>query len=366
MKLMIKHSFSLKLFIVLLLCVPYSCKKTDRFSEPLTSDAESLSKAKRSPKQPSREEQLVKGLAGSLGSTIGPAGDLFVPDPVVGAILRIDPKTGDYTTFASGLPQLISGVGLGGITDVAFIGGTAYALVTLVDDPNLFPTGQVNGIYRIDGPNSFKVIADIGAYNLANPPTGFNFDVSTGVSYSIQTYRGGFLVTDGHLNRVLHVTTDGKITVVRKFGNIVPTGLAVRGNLVYMSEAGPVPHLPENGKVVSFSPNSPSVTSVASGAPLVVDVEFGRGQTLFALSQGDFSGDIEGSPALPNTGSLLRVNADGTFSVVADELNIPTSFEIIGNTAYIVTLTGEIWTIDNIAGPPFGRPRKKHLLHRHG
>jgi hypothetical protein len=98
----------------------------------------------------------------------------------------------------------------------------------------------------------------------------------------------------------------------------------------------------------------PGVTNVASGAPLLVDVEFGRGQTLFALSQGGFSGGPAGSPALPNTGSLVRVNADGTFSVIADQLNRPTSFEIIGNTAYIVTLGGEIWTVDNIAGPPYG------------
>src|SRR4051794_40069238 len=50
---------------------------------------------------------LVKGLTPSLGSAIGPDGDLFVPDPKAGAILRIDPKTGDYTTFVSGLPQVI-------------------------------------------------------------------------------------------------------------------------------------------------------------------------------------------------------------------------------------------------------------------
>ena len=133
-----------------------------------------------------------------------------------------------------------------------------------------------------------------------------------------------------------------------------------------MSEAGPVPHLPENGKVVSFSPNYPTVTNVASGAPLMVDVEFGRGEALFALSQGIFGGGDPGSPALPNTGSLLRVNADGTFSVIADKVDRPTSFEIIGNTAYIVTLGGEIWTIDNIAGPPFGGNHQKYLLHSHG
>jgi hypothetical protein len=340
------------------------CKREQLVDKPVADQNNAITKAKLV--QPSLQELLVKGLAGSLGSTIGPGGDLFVPDPVAGTILRIDPKTGDYTIFASGLPQLIPAVGIGGITDVAFIGGTAYALVTLVDDPNLFPTGQVNGIYRIDGPNSFTLIADLGAYNLAHPPTGFDFDVATGVLYSIQPYRGGFLVTDGHLNRVLQVTLGGEITIVRQFNDIVPTGLEVRGNLVYLSQAGPVPHLPENGKVLSFSPNSTTTTTVASGAPLLVDVEFGRGQTLFALSQGQGSGDPAGSPALPNTGSLVRVNADGTFSVIANGLDRPTSLEIIGNTAYIITLTGDVWTIDNIAGPPYGRAHQKHLLHGHG
>jgi hypothetical protein len=305
--------------------------------------------------QPGAPWQLVPAEGQSLGSTIGPGGDLFVPNGVAGTISRIDPKTGTRTTFASGLPQLLAPVGIGGITDVAFIGSTAYALVTLVDDPVLFPTGQVNGIYRIDGPTSFTVIADIGAYNLANPPTGFSFFVSTGVSYSIQTYRGGFLVTDGHLNRVLHVTLDGNITVVQRFRDIVPTGLAVHGNDIYLSEAGPVPHLPENGKVVKFSGTS-AVSTVASGASLIVDVEFGRGQTLFALSQGPgVPGAPDGSPAQPNTGSLLRVNGDGTFTVLADEIDRPTSMEIIGNSAYIVTLSGAIWVVDNIVSAPFGR-----------
>jgi hypothetical protein len=321
-------------------------------------------KAKGKPFQSSVKEQLVTGLGGSWGSATGPGGDLYIPDGIAGTILRVDPKTGEYTTFASGLPQLIPDVGIGGISDVAFLGGTAYALVTLVDDP-LFPTGQVNGIYRIDGPNSFTVIADIGAFNLANPPSGFPIDVLTGVLYAIEPYRNGFLVTDGHFNRVLYVTLDGNISIVKSFTDIVPTGMDVRGNQVYMSQAGPVPHLPENGKVVSFDLNSPDVTTVASGAPLMVDVEFGRGQTLFALSQGDYSGGPEGSPALPNTGSLVRVNADGTVTVIADQLNLPTSFEIINNTAYIVTLNGEIWTVSNIADPPYGQVHRKQLLKTH-
>lgn len=356
-----KNLFLFCLSLLFLATLMLGCKRQYLVENPIADQDNAPANARSA--QPSLQQPLVTSLAGSLGSTIGPAGDLFVPDPVAGSILRIDPKTGNYTTFTSGLPQ-VPDAGLGGITDVVFIGGTAYALVTAVDDP-LFPTGQVNGIYRIDGPNSYTIIADIGAYNIANPPTGFDVELVTGVLYSIQTYHNGFLVTDGHLNRVLHVTLDGEIKIVRQFNNIVPTGIAVRGNQVYIAQAGPVPHLPENGKVVSFSTNSPSVTNVASGAPLVVDVEFGRGQTLFALSQGNFSGNPAGSPALPNTGSLLRVNPDGTFSVIADQLDRPTSLEIIGNTAYIVTLAGDVWTVDNIDAPPYGRAHQKQLLHSH-
>jgi hypothetical protein len=109
--------------------------------------------------------------------------------------------------------------------------------------------------------------------------------------------------------------------------------------------------------VVSFEPKSPTATEVASGARLNVDVEFGRGRTLYALSQGIWNEAGEGSPALPNTGALMKVNGDGTLSVVVDGLNQPTSVEFIGNTAYVVTLAGEIWKIDDVSGPPYGVAR---------
>jgi hypothetical protein len=80
--------------------------------------------------------------------------------------------------------------------DVAFFGQTTYVLVTHVG-PDVGGSGIV-GIYRMDGPDSFTVIAD------------------------------------GHHNRVLHVILDGEVTEFATFGNIVPTGLAVSGNTVYI------------------------------------------------------------------------------------------------------------------------------------
>lgn len=296
--------------------------------------------------------RLVTGLQGGLGSTIGPDGALYVTETAAGRVTRVDPKTGVTTTYASGLPKPI--IGLGGAMDIAFIGKTAYVLVTLVG-PDVGGS-DVDGIYRVDGPHSFTVVADIGAFAINNPPAT-PFDVPSGVQYALEPYRGGFLVTDGHLNRVYRVTLGGEVTELIAFGNIVPTGLAVRGKTIYMAEAGPVPHLPENGKVVSFGPKSTTAAEVASGSPLLVDVEFGRGRTLYALSQGVGSGGPAGSPALPNTGALVKVNRDGTFTVITDGLNQPTSLEFIKNTAYVVTLGGEIWKIKGVPGPPYGVAR---------
>ena len=50
---------------------------------------------------------LVTGLQGASGSTIGPGGALFVTEGAAGRISRVDPKTGEVTTFASGLPPAI-------------------------------------------------------------------------------------------------------------------------------------------------------------------------------------------------------------------------------------------------------------------
>jgi hypothetical protein len=302
--------------------------------------------------------QLVTGLEELQGSAVGPGGALFVTAPLTGSIWRVDPKSGAVTLFASGLPARIPGLDFigSGVVDVAFIGGTAYALVTGVG-PDL-GGHDVVGIYRVDGPDSFTIVADIGAWSIAHPPaTGFF--VPTGFQYAIEPFRGGFLVTDGHHNRVLRVTLDGAITQVIAFGDIVPTGLAVRGNTIYVAEAGPIPHLPETSKVMSFTPESATATQVASGAGLnkiglLVDVEFGRGNALYALAQGFWNGPFEGTPAQPNTGALVKVDPNGTFTVIVEGLNQPTSVEIIKNTAYVVTLSGEVRTIENISAPPYG------------
>ena len=297
--------------------------------------------------EPKPSSLLASGLQGAFGSTVGPGGDLYVTEGAARRISRVDTETGTVTTIASGLPaQVIPGVGAA--SDVAFIDGTAYVLVQFIG-PFLGGPDEVIGIYRVDGPDSFTVVADIGAFNVANPPDT-DFEAPIGVQTSFQAFQGGFLVTDGHLNRMLRVTLDGDVSVVRAFDNVVPVGLETWGNRIYLAQAGPLPHLPADGKIVSFTEKSSTTTEVAAGGPLLVDVERGRGNTLYGLAQGIWPpGTYAGNPALPNTGQLLRVNGDGTFTVIADGLNQPSSMEIIKDTAYVVTLSNEIWKFEGIS-----------------
>ena len=331
-----------------------SCSPNEALDDNLELQTTLSTEAKK--QMPISSKVLTDELLVPTGSTIGPGGDLFVTESVTGSIWRINTKTGEKSLYASDLPKMNPLIGLGGVMDVVFIGDTGYALTTLVD-PIFGNADAVSGIYKINPDGSHEILANLGAFSMENLPSGFFIAVPTGVQYSIEVYQGGFLVADGHHNRILHVTKDGVISEFKAFGNIVPTGLEVSGNTVYMAEAGPSPHMPEDGRVVSFNSSTSEVSEVAAGARLLVDVEINRGRTMFALSQGVWEGDPDteaGKPALPNTGSLVKVNADGSFSTVLEGLNLPSSMEFKGNSAYIITLAGEVIEVDNVDGPPFG------------
>ena len=157
--------------------------------------------------------------------------------------------------------------------------------------------------------------------------------------------------------RVYRVTRDGTVTEMITFGDIVPTGLAVRGATIYLAEVGPVPHLPATGTAVSFGPKPATATEVAAGSPLLVDVEFGRGRTLYALSQSTGSGGPRGRPRCPAPAPgqghrgrhLHRRHRSPRPADLA---------RVHWHTAYVVTLGGEIWKINGAAGPPCGAARQ--------
>ena len=297
----------------------------------------------------------------SSGSTIGPDGALYVTDSTAGKIRRVDPRRGTVTTFADGLPPAIPGVVGGGVADVAFRGRTAYVLVTGVSQFWTQLVGSANapaveGIYRLDrvgsGRTRASLVADLYAWSESHPPRHPGFFIPGGFTYAMEPYADGFLVTDGHHNRVLRVRLDGAVSVFTDFGaNVVPTGIDRVGRTVLIAQAGPVPHIPADGRVVALRRPGGQVVPVAAGAPLLVDVEVGR-RSLYGLAQGDWPYEgqegKEGFPAAPDTGLLVRADRHGQFRTVVGGLDRPTTFELVRGAAFVVTIDGKVLKVSGL------------------
>lgn len=90
---------------------------------------------------------------------------------------------------------------------------------------------------------------------------------------------------------------------------------------------------------------------MASGASMLIDVERGPRGRLYGLSQGQWDGVEEGSRALPDTGRLLVVGRHGDLTPVVDcggqelVLDRPVSMEVVGDTAYVVSVTGSVYRV---------------------
>jgi hypothetical protein len=97
------------------------------------------------------------------------------------------------------------------------------------------------------------------------------------------------------------------------------------------------------------TPSRAAAGKTSGAFNLAVGAAFGPHGKLYALSQGIAPAGIQpGEQASPNTGRLLRVNYDGSFTILADTLDRPTSLNFVCDTAYIVTLTGEVWKVRDV------------------
>lgn len=289
---------------------------------------------------PTAGRRIAYGLQGSFGAAIGPDGALYVTEAAKGSVARIDPDTGKSTLAAEGLPMSEEG----GVTDIAFIGEDLYALTSGVTSPGIV------GVYRFPaGSGKPEVVADLGTYSKAHP-VGFADAAPTGNPFSLEVLNAGqLLVVDANHNRLLIVNVfSGEISQLAQYDNIVPTGASAADNVVYVSQIGAFPHTPQDGRVWAVTLPEGDTSLVASGVPFIIDVEKGPASRLYALSFGTQPASPEGPPADLFSGKLLLVQDNGTFKILAANLTMPTSLDIVGDTAFITTLGGDVYRIDNI------------------
>ena len=110
---------------------------------------------------------------------------------------------------------------------------------------------------------------------------------------------------------------------------------------------------PSGAKVIAVRPGQ-EPREVANGASMLIDVEHGPHGKLYGLAQGQWDGVGEGSRAEPDTGRLVVVGRDGDLTPVVDGhgqelvLDRPTSVEFVGATAYVVSVTGDVYQVDGL------------------
>ena len=157
-------------------------------------------------------------------------------DGSVGEVLRID-RDGGVSAYATGSPpKAFQEQDIGGPVDVAFIGRTAYVLVTLVSGYDSSARCSVPNTVWGPGGEERSVSHRAGRHPHAGrrhrpvvdrQPTGAGVLRRHGCSVRVRSPTWViFLVTDGHHNRVLWVSRHGAIHEIATFGNVVPTELA--------------------------------------------------------------------------------------------------------------------------------------------
>ncbi|HXK34000.1 MAG TPA: ScyD/ScyE family protein [Dehalococcoidia bacterium] len=328
-----------------------------------------LAHGQEGPPPPPGAEVLASGLVTQGGSVLGPDGALYVAEQGSGGdteltappgaglegvdirfgltaqITRIDTATGEKSVAAAGLPSVtFDGEPAGGPIDVAFLDGDLHYLTTGSADA-LGATDWPNGVYRVEDDGSSTLVANISEFNNDNP-VDFEDAMPGGNPFAFDVRGDGFIVTDGNYNRVLRVDGDGTISILAAFGNVVPTGLEASSGPILMTQLGPFPHDPADGKVVQIGFPSGSVSELASGFSQLIDVQVGPNGNIYVLQFGDQPESPESEEGPP--GRLLILQ-NGQLLPLVEDVIIPVSLNISGDTAFITSLTGSVWRIDGLS-----------------
>ena len=277
------------------------------------------------------------GAAGNL-STVGQceqaAGPPAGPGPYTGGftarISKVNVANGAVTTVAEGLPSSATSDAFGdltsGVADVKFIGSKLYALIAGAGCSHGL-AGTHNGIVRINSNGTWTDVANLSAFQMANPvanpePDDFEPD---GTWYSMVAVRGALFAVEPNHGELDMITTDGQIRriadISKTQGHIVPTAVAYHGNF-YIGNLHTFPIEDGSSKIIKITPSG-EVKTVATGFTTVLGLVFDNRDRMYVLE------NTTGNPfPTPGTGKVLRVDPSGHVTEIASGLFLPTAMTI--------------------------------------
>ena len=292
---------------------------------------------------PDRRLYVAEGGLGGTHSTVGRCPQ--VPAPVgpysgglTGRLSVVNVTTGVRTTLVRGLPSSVGGGFASSVADVAFLHGTLYALIVGAGCSHGL-VGTYNSIDRISAPGIATPIVNLTRFlemhPVAHPNPGdfepdgswYSLDASGDALYAVEPNHGEVDVVkpDGSISRLVDVSATQ--------GHIVPTSLTsfygqfLFGNL-YLFAPGAQGHagiyvLNKSGQIVQIASGLTAVTGVV--------VHHGR---IYALEA--FTGFFAPAPTVANSGTVVRLEDDGSWTKLVGGLSFPTAMTFGDrNTLYI-------------------------------
>jgi sugar lactone lactonase YvrE len=292
---------------------------------------------------------VAEGGTGGSDSTVGqceqaagpPAGPgPYTGSPTGGRISKV--VNGTRVTvndkFASSQTSEAFGFLVSGVADIAWIGSTLYAL-TAGGGCSHGVLNHPNGIYKVNGNATPTLVANLGAFQMANPvanPNEGDFEPD-GTWYSMIALRGALYAVEPNHGELDKITTGGEVSRVVDIsasqGHIVPTAVDFHGNF-YVGNLNRFPIQSGSSRILKISPSG-SIQRAASGVTTVLGIAFDGRDRMFVLENTD------GQPfPTPGYGDIVRIDPSGKKTVVVNGLAVPTALTFGPDGALYVSNAG--------------------------
>ncbi|MCC2962669.1 ScyD/ScyE family protein [Massilia sp. IC2-278] len=334
-------------------------------------------------------EVVATGLNNPRGLAFAPNGQLFVAEAgsggngrclvladgrtacygETGALTRVDPRgVNPPKRIITGLPSVAGqpdGFGGTGPQNIAFSrdGRAALAMGLGADAParngvgrKAWLFGKVLQLSLHGGP--VLAAADIATYEFTHNPVPGGADSNpNGVALA----SGQTVVADAGANAVFGIAANRSITTLAAFpprlvpappSLALPPGATIpmqsvpttvvdgRDGWLYVGELTGFPFPVGGANVYRMAPDGTLLQTYASGFTNIVALAFDSWQRLYVLEIGN--GPSFGAPPLRPPGRLIRVNPDGSRTVVYDQLFYPGGLAIGEDNAAYVTNNGVV------------------------
>ncbi|MES2069833.1 MAG: ScyD/ScyE family protein [Pseudomonadota bacterium] len=329
---------------------------------------------------------LARGLSNPRGIAFTPNGLLFVAEAgrggsgnctvlgsgvsscygETGALTRIDPSGQEAPVqVISGLPSLAPAGGFGAIGphSISFLGtGSGQMVIGLATVASArqglgAKSAMFGRVLQVNAAGGWKLGADVAAFEAANNPVAGGSDSDP---YAVAALPSRHVVADAGANALFEVAANGTMRTLAAFeSRLVPAppflGLPAGTNIPMQAVPTAVAEGPDGwlyvGQLTGFPfpvgaanvyrvpPQGGTPQIFASGFTNIIGLAFDARGTLYVLQIGNGFAGPGAAPLLP-PGRLIRVNANGSQTIIYEGLFFPGGLAIGPDGAAYVTNFG--------------------------